>query len=117
MIACVVSVLSFLFGKDSGESVATIANMNSLKTCLLSYRINAGDSLPTTAQGLKALVVRPEDRPPPEKWRQILDREPLDPWQHQFVYVCPGRRNPKSFDLYSAGPDGKPNTWDDIWPD
>lgn len=31
----------------------------------------------------------------------------LDSWGNPLYYVCPGKKNPDSFDLYSAGPDGK----------
>jgi general secretion pathway protein G len=30
-----------------------------------------------------------------------------DPWGRPYVYECPGKHNPESFDLYSLGPNGK----------
>ncbi|HTX21330.1 MAG TPA: type II secretion system protein GspG [Candidatus Aquilonibacter sp.] len=41
-------------------------------------------------------------------------RLPVDPWGHEYVYECPGTHNTNSYDLFSAGPDGKPGTDDDI---
>jgi len=31
---------------------------------------------------------------------------PLDPWGKPYVYECPGRHNPASYDLYATDPDG-----------
>ncbi len=45
---------------------------------------------------------------------QYLEKIPLDPWQHPYIYECPGRHNPTSFDLSSAGPDGQFGNEDDI---
>jgi len=30
-----------------------------------------------------------------------------DPWGRPYVYECPGKHNPKAFDIYSLGPNGK----------
>jgi general secretion pathway protein G len=38
----------------------------------------------------------------------------VDPWGNPYVYECPGKKHPKSYDIYSAGPDGQPGTEDDI---
>jgi hypothetical protein len=38
-----------------------------------------------------------------------------DPWANDYIYVCPGRKNPAKYDLFTAGPDHKPNTADDDW--
>jgi general secretion pathway protein G len=69
---------------------------------------------PSTSQGLMALVVRPEGDPQPRQWRQLLPKVPLDPWGNPYIYVTPGKHNPDTFDLYSAGPDRKADTADDI---
>jgi general secretion pathway protein G len=34
--------------------------------------------------------------------------EPIDAWGRPFRLVCPGRKNPDSYDLMSDGPDGLP---------
>lgn len=38
----------------------------------------------------------------------------VDPWEHLYIYKYPGIHNPKSYDIYSLGPDGKDGTDDDI---
>ena len=39
---------------------------------------------------------------------------PVDPWGKKYLYDCPGKHNTNGYDLFSAGPDGKPGTGDDI---
>jgi general secretion pathway protein G len=101
------------FAKLEKETVA-LAHVNTLKASLVSYRTNAGN-YPTTAQGLKALVDRPTEEPIPQKWKKVLEEVPVDPWGNPFMYEYPGRKNPQGFDLFSPGPDGEPETSDDLW--
>jgi len=47
--------------------------------------------------------VQPRDA---QNWRGPYlqtDRIPLDPWQNEYIYECPGRHNPTSYDLSSMG--------------
>ena len=37
-----------------------------------------------------------------------------DPWDHEWMYLVPGKHNPDSFDIWSVGPDGVDGTADDI---
>jgi len=39
---------------------------------------------------------------------------PVDPWGGKYIYEYPGKHNRNGYDLFSAGPDGKPGTEDDI---
>jgi general secretion pathway protein G len=41
-------------------------------------------------------------------------KSPIDPWGDPYIYHYPGKHNPDSYDLLSAGPDGKEGTADDI---
>jgi len=43
-----------------------------------------------------------------KKWRgPYIKQLRNDPWGHPYQYVCPGAHNASSFDLWSAGGDGK----------
>lgn len=42
-----------------------------------------------------------------------MESIPVDPWGTPYVYQCPGT-NGRAFDLFSAGPDKKVGTADDI---
>jgi general secretion pathway protein G len=61
---------------------------------------------PSTEQGLKALVERPTVEPIPERWTQLLEEVPKDPWNREFRYEYPAKRSKADFDVYSLGKDG-----------
>ena len=67
---------------------------------MLNYR------MPTTEQGLKALVNQPTTEPRPRRWKQLMKTVPIDPWGNEYVYRIPGKGG-AAFDIYSLGPDGK----------
>lgn len=67
---------------------------------MLNYR------MPSTEQGLEALVTQPTTEPRPRRWKQLMKEVPLDPWGNEYVYRNPGKGG-SGYDLYSLGPDGK----------
>jgi len=48
----------------------------------------------------------------------VLKEPAIDPWNEPYQYRYPGVHNPRSFDLWSKGPDRQDGTADDIgnWP-
>ncbi len=70
--------------------------------------------LPTTEQGIKALVERPTTEPLPERWTQLLEEPPRDPWGQPYMYRYPAQKSKKPYDLWSIGKDGQDGTEDDI---
>ncbi|MEY2526093.1 MAG: ral secretion pathway protein [Verrucomicrobiota bacterium] len=122
-IMLVVTIIALLLGAaiykmapavDVAKSTRTQADIQGIRTMLLAYSGRNG-FYPTTEQGLKALVVRPETEPIPTSWSRLLDEVPKDAWGSEYVYRCPGTKNPSGYDLYSAGPDRIPDTADDDW--
>jgi len=115
IIALLAGSAIYLMGGNLGyaQSVRVKSDIQSLTTQLKMYQAMNG-FLPTTEQGLQALTVRPDSDPKPTQWRKLMDKNMVDPWQNPYVYENPGKHNPDSFDLYSAGPDRKPGTDDDI---
>jgi len=96
---------------DEAKRTAAYVGIDRLKMSLLLYE-NATRSIPTTEQGLKALVTKPEGV---RNWTEKAEaRDLVDPWNKEYLYVQPGTHNPKSYDVFSSGPDGLPNTADDI---
>jgi general secretion pathway protein G len=91
------------------------ADLSVLKQALNAFNIDNG-RFPTTAEGLGALIARPSADL--THWEKTLDKDtvPMDPWEHPYIYRCPGS-NGDDFDLLSAGPDGQEGTSDDIKPD
>lgn len=101
---------------DEAKVAAATTQINSLLSTALDMYETDNGTYPTTAQGLQALRVKPSSAPEPKGWkRPYLQRDvPLDPWQNEFIYRCPGTQNPDGYDLLSAGPDGREGTEDDI---
>lgn len=65
--------------------------------------------LPTTGQGIDALVHLPSSDPKPQHWKKLWKDEnvPLDPWNQPYVFRNPGKYKTDGYDLYSLGPQGK----------
>ena len=79
-----------------------------LMTVLDLYELDNG-RYPTTEQGLKALIRKPDSSPVPKNWNgPYLKKKsiPTDPWGKEYVYISPGSKNVDSFDLSSHGIDG-----------
>jgi general secretion pathway protein G len=83
-----------------------------LKNVIATYE-GTVNSYPST---LEALRTCPQDLPDPTKWAgPYLDSDiQQDPWGNQYQYVCPGKHNTDSFDVWSLGPDRTDGTPDDI---
>jgi general secretion pathway protein G len=96
------------------KQTAVRADVQAIGTQLQLYDSMNG-FYPTTEQGLQALVTQPSTDPKPARWYQLFKQAPKDPWGSDYVYRCPGQRNPSSYDLYSAGPDRRADTDDDDW--
>jgi len=95
------------------QETRTRSDLQSISTQLKLYQALNG-FLPTTEQGLAALVTKPTTDPKPKQWRSLFDKLPQDPWNSDYNYVVPGKHNPNSFDLFSSGSDRKAGTADDI---
>ena len=93
--------------------VRTEADVKSLLTQLHLYSARNG-GYPSNEQGIQALVARPNGEPQPRKWRQIMQQVPIDPWGNPYQIRNPGMRSKEPIDVFSMGPDGRPNTGDDI---
>ena len=96
---------------DEAKVEATKIQMRAIKDALEQYKLDNG-TYPTTEQGLKALVEKPNTPPLPSRWRPYLDKLPQDAWGRDFVYLSPGINRP--FELRSLGTDGKEDTEDDL---
>ena len=112
---------NFVGRAEDAKKTQAVIQIREIMKALELYRLDNG-SYPSTEQGLKALVEKPTGDPEPIKWKRYMDKVPVDPWKHEFVYVCPGAdhtansdslseeeqsdENYLRFDLSSLGPDG-----------
>jgi len=83
-----------------------------LQHCIRLYDLDVGE-FPTTQQGLRALFSPPRGLPDPSKWMGPYAGYdfPLDPWSNGYRYQ---RLDTSRFRVYPSGPDGLPDTDDDI---
>ena len=116
IIVIILGVAVARLGNTTGiaKDMRVRADVQAINTQLKLYESMNG-FFPTTEQGIQALVVQPTTDPKPTRWYQLFKEMPKDPWGNDYIYLAPGKKNPDSFDLYSAGPDRKPDTADDNW--
>ena len=94
-----------MFGKvGKAKQNATRSQIEAFSTALEAFRLDNG-RLPSTAEGLAALRVRPPNLP---NWDgPYLSKEiPKDPWGRAYVYKAPGEHG--DYDIISYGADGAP---------
>jgi general secretion pathway protein G len=100
-------------GAPKSRIVAAQADIRGgIKTSLDNYKMDNG----FFPKSLNDLLQRADDA---KSWHgPYLEQIPIDPWGDNYIYEFPGKHNPSSYDLLSAGPDGKEGTDDDIgnWP-
>lgn len=98
---------------NSGKLSRVDTDFKSFQSALSMYKLNAGN-YPSTAQGLNALTVKPNTTPVPRRWIQVMDRIPKDPWENDYVYRFPGKKDASEPEIISKGADGQENTEDDL---
>lgn len=96
---------------EQARTTAAATQISSFSTALDAFEVDNG-YYPKGKSGLNELVQQPNEA---QNWRgPYLKDIPKDPWGNEYIYECPGRMNPSSYDLISPGPDGKSGTEDDI---
>lgn len=125
-ILLVLGIISLLLGlavmnlgnvMGGSKIVVARADIQAIQNGLRAYEL-VSRRLPSTEQGLEALVNKPTNAPVPRQWHRAMDSVPTDPWNTPYQYRNPGVKNPTSYDLFSYGPD-KVESDDDIgnWSD
>ena len=73
----------------TGEKARVKADLGTIQTALLNYKISAG-SYPTTEQGLAALITKPSDV---RAWEgpYFKGGAITDPWNQEYGYRFPGQ--------------------------
>jgi len=92
---------------DEAKIVKAKQDILAIESALQLYKLDNG-FYPSTDQGLKALVNKPEDEPLPQNWKAdgYLKNLPVDPWNRAYQYLNPGVHNSNDVDLFSYGPKG-----------
>jgi general secretion pathway protein G len=113
-ILVVIAILGLLIGLVAPAALRQLAgargsiarqSIERLGSVLDLYKLDMG-TYPSSEQGLAALNERPPDAP---NWSGPYlkgQSNPLDPWNHPYIYRNPSSRSGHDYDLCSLGPSG-----------
>ena len=92
---------------DKARVTRAVADIESIEQALALFKLDNG-FYPSTDQGLKALVSKPDTGRIPKKYteRGYLKGVPIDPWDNPYVYLSPGVHD--DFAIISYGADSEP---------
>ena len=92
---------------DQARVVKAQGDVQKIEAALAMYRLDTS-RYPTTDQGMKALVVQPDNV---RNWRPggYLSKASVDPWGAPYRYRSPGQGG-TDYDVYSLGPDAEEGT-------
>jgi general secretion pathway protein G len=106
---------------EEARRIKAKVDIKSLESALKLYQLDNG-SVPTTEQGLQALIMRPQTTPIPRKWREGGYIEgmnvPKDPWGNPYYYFSPpqGAGYPSQSGGYSSTQGSYPSTQGGSYP-
>ena len=111
-ILAAIVVPKFAGRTEQARLTAAQSQISTFGTALDAFEVDMG-YYPKGKSGLNDLVVSPRDG---QNWKgpYMKNDIPLDPWGNAYIYEYPGKRNAKSYDLMSMGPDGRAGGDDDI---
>jgi general secretion pathway protein G len=107
-VLAAIAVPTYLGRADAARVQKVTADFSTIATALSLYKLDNA-TLPTTEQGLAALVAKPALDPVPLRYKSggYINDLPLDPWGRTYLYLYPGRESGREYDLYTLGADGK----------
>ena len=121
VVVLIISILVGIVGINvfrhpaKARTAAVKLQIKNFKAVLQLYRMEQG-RFPTQGQGLEAMCVKPTVAPVPDEYPETgyLDSRklPQDPWNHDFIYLIPGRNN-EPYEVISYGKDGEPGGIDE----
>lgn len=110
-VLAAIVVPKFAGRTEQAREAAAKTQLSTFGTVLDAFEVDNG-YYPKGKSGLNDLVAAPRDA---KNWRGPYIKEvPKDPWGNDYVYECPGKNNPTSYDVSSMGPDGQLGGTDDI---
>ena len=94
--------------EDTANIVRARADCKTIAMTLTQYKVRHS-RLPTQGEGLAPLVNGPDGS-------TLIKQEALtDAWGQPYQYRNPSKKGKTGFDVFSAGPDGQPDTADDVY--
>lgn len=112
VVVVIIGLLAAIIGPqvvgraDDAKVTKAQSDISALETALTMYKLD-NFRYPTTEQGLRALVEKPQD-PNVRNWKSggYLRRASKDPWGNDYQYRSPGAHG--EIDIFSLGADGQP---------
>ncbi|HHT0304130.1 TPA: type II secretion system major pseudopilin GspG [Raoultella planticola] len=106
-------VPNLMGNKDKADRQKVVSDLVALESALDMYKLD-NNRYPTTEQGIQALISQPSVQPVPRNYPKngYIRRLPKDPWGGDYQLLSPGLHG--EIDIFSYGPDGVPDTVDDI---
>ncbi|HHG1694741.1 TPA: type II secretion system major pseudopilin GspG [Klebsiella pneumoniae] len=106
-------VPNLMGNKEKADRQKVVSDLVALEGALDMYKLDNSRS-PNTEQGLQALVTAPAAEPHARNYPEggYIRRLPQDPWGNEYQLLSPGQHG--AIDVFSVGPDGMPDTNDDI---
>ncbi|MGC4027823.1 MAG: type II secretion system major pseudopilin GspG [Steroidobacteraceae bacterium] len=110
VVVVIIGLLAAIIGPqvagraDQAKVTKAQSDIAALETALTMYKLD-NSRYPTTEQGLRALVEKPQDA---RNWKAggYLRRASKDPWGNDYQYRYPGEHG--EIDIFSLGADGQP---------
>ena len=111
-ILAAIVVPKFSGRTEQARVTAAQSQISTFGTALDAFEVDNG-FYPKGKGGLNDLIVAPNNA---GNWRgpYLKSEIPPDPWNNAYLYECPGKHNPSSYDILSMGPDGRAGGDDDI---
>lgn len=119
LVSLFAMVLPNVLGRKKKADIdSTLTQIGLFKGALEHYVLDT-KAYPTTEQGLGALISKPEGLSETATWEGPyikVTELPKDPWGHDYHYAYPPTHGSTldQPDIWSDGPDGAPDTEDDI---
>jgi general secretion pathway protein G len=108
VLVILATLAAIVYPKVMGRSeqarvTAAQTQIANFKTALDAFEVDNG-YYPKGRNGLNDLIVQPRDA---VSWHgPYLESIPKDPWNNDYLYECPGKHNPNSYDISSQGTPG-----------
>ena len=111
-VLAAIVIPKFAGRSQQAKETAAKSQISAFEVSLEQFEVDTG-YYPQGSAGLTALVEQPSNA---QNWKgpYLAKGIPLDPWGNAYIYTVPGKHNPDTFDIYSAGPDRKAETADDV---
>jgi len=109
VLVILATLAAIVYPKVMGRSkeakvTAAQTQIASFRTALDAFEVDNG-YYPKGRNGMMDLIQQPRDA---TSWHgPYLDQIPKDPWGNEYIYDCPGKHNPNSYDISSTGPPGE----------